>query len=290
MLLPVLLLALLPARALGEVRMTSTISVASGVAAWAEEVELKASRMRDDGSLPATGYAECAATRELPDAFLCAHPQLEDMAYALFRASIHAEGTEGIPKGTLVRLDDPRYLAQIPRAASGFDLRKKHFEKFYDAVAEKCRREAAYCLSAAEAEFEREVIRPALARGSDFVVITFEMNAHDPEAGHRTRSDYLLTVAHEVMHAQYFLLKAFRDTIDGFWTSSVSRDDRDEVEETLDGFGYDVSDKLLVRNEFQAYLLQPMTPRRVFPELDVRYRDALGAALERAGAAPIQVR
>jgi hypothetical protein len=94
---------------------------------------------------------------------------------------------------------------------------------------------------------------------------------------------------HEILHAQYFNDVNFRNTVDKFW-NELSVKERDELRSVI-GTQYDASDDFLMRNEFQAYILQPGgdSPNVLLSKFVPHYRTKLIERLESAGVKPIQV-
>jgi hypothetical protein len=248
----------------GQLAVRPSIRVSGGIADWLASVDAAGAR---------SPYAECAPVAELEGAHACVWSSAVAMNQALIRASLYAEGNFGARRGEIASLDDAAYSQGI-RVAGGHDLRREQLGPFWETLGRACAEKGpSYCATAAERELFEAFVLPRLASGAPFVLIAFPTNGGQS------------VIAHEILHAQYFVLPAFRQQVDGFWASAVPEHDKATIRQEL-APAYDVSDDLLVRNEFMAYVLsQGPLLQRFTPIYGAPLRDALS----RAGAPPLVV-
>lgn len=220
---------------------------------------------------------ECAEAAELEGAHLCASSSLSTMNRAFLRASIYAEGNYGARRGEVVSVDDVAYRMGMPRA-EGHDIRAEHLRAFWSAARRACNeRGPRFCPTRAEKELFEGYVLERLDEQRPFVLLAFAAD------GARA------LVAHEVLHAQYFLSPTFAAATNRFWAEAVSEDDRLRALERLAPV-YDVGDALLVRNEFMAYVLMPDAEFQMLAPLAPTYRGGLRNALVESGSPPLDVR
>jgi hypothetical protein len=230
-----------------------------------------------------TGYTECAATEEIKGAFLCQSYTQEGMNAALARTGAFVEGLDGIKPRTLVTHDNHDIQLSF-RRIGGHDYVGKDLKAFFDFITNECAKatdKKNVCLSPAEEEFYHDFILPQLRINPDFVVITFAA---------RSNMAWDDVVTHEIMHAQYFLQEKFRSAVDAFWENDVSASDKTKIQKLLNAIGYAVYvDPLLLKNEFQAYILMEGAESSHLSRWVDAMRPALLAKLKAAGAVPVQV-
>ena len=106
--------------------------------------------------------------------------------------------------------------------------------------------------------------------------------------GPRTGLSDLSIAAHEILHAQYFLQKGFSAVADKFWDEKVTADDKDSARQILAPY-YDVEDPILLRNEFQAYILMAGGTSSVLRGMVSTYREPFVAALAAEDLAPLEI-
>jgi hypothetical protein len=82
-------------------------------------------------------------------------------------------------------------------------------------------------------------------------------------------------------------MPTFAATADTFWAERVSAEDKAQVRQQLAPI-YDVTDELLVRNEFVAYVLDGSASHPL-ASIAPTYRVALRDQLTKAGAAPLEI-
>lgn len=114
----------------------------------------------------------------------------------------------------------------------------------------------------------------------NFVVISFAK---------QSRMHWTDVVTHEILHAQYFNVELFRQITDAFWAEEVSPEDKKLILSALDEI-YDTSDELLMKNEFQAYILMTGAERNLLNEFVDKYRGPLMEKLKNAGIMPLQIK
>jgi len=270
-----LLLALmLPINAPAAVVREAAFVPPGSIAAWQSSFAAAAKESGD------SRHTECREVSSLPGAHLCQFASLASMNEALVRATIFIEGTSFMPKGTLAR-HGSEDLAFASGRISGHDLTADDLRAFYGRVAEACEagHDEALCLSPAEDEFFAGFVEPSFAESRPFVVITFGNNF-------RSATN---TAGHEILHAQYFLDPAYRDTVDSYWTDDLSEEGRATVRRML-GLAYDPSNETLMKNEFQAYLLQPEAENAMLGSFVAMMRKPLTLRLRAKGLAPIEIR
>ena len=93
-------------------------------------------------------------------------------------------------------------------------------------------------------------------------------------------------IAHEILHLQFFTDSRIKPVAEKFWDEKVSAEDKAAIKQKL-APNYNVEDRELLVNEFQAYMLQASAE---YYELGnfLKYRDALRAAMAAVGVSPIQ--
>lgn len=239
---------------------------------WLASIERKA-KATDPAGL---GYTECASVEELPGAHVCGSSTTLAMNDALMRASLFAEGNFGAKRGSVVSREDPAYRQGIAYAA-GHDLRAEHLVAFWEAAKHACEEKGEeYCVTPGERKLFEGYVLPRTVAGRPFVLIAFSAD--------RAREVF----SHEILHAQYFLMPTFAATADTFWAERVSAEDKAQVRQELAPV-YDVTDELLVRNEFAAYVLDAWTSDPL-ASIAPTYRVALRDQLTNAGAPPLEMR
>ncbi len=249
-----------------------SIQLSSELRGWTARVTNRGRDVEDS----ATGYTECAPIAELEGGHVCASSSSAFMNRALLRASLFAEGNFGAVRGKVASTSDPAYRYGLVDAG-GHDLRSEHLGAFWTGVERACAElGATYCATREERLLFEVYILPLLAQGRPFALIAFPSD------------DGGAAIAHEIFHAQYFLQAPYRETTDRFWDERVSATDKESVRNTLSAV-YDVTDDVLVRNEFMAYVLQPGGELHLLATFVPDYRTTLRDALTRAGTPPLQV-
>ncbi|RZA05977.1 MAG: hypothetical protein EOP11_11485 [Proteobacteria bacterium] len=226
-------------------------------------------------------YAECREVSSLKGAQVCLFNGRGPMNDALLRASVSVEGLGKYNKGDIPKHDDSA-LIRIAPMAGGHDLPGEELAAFYERTALACetaKQAANVCFSAEEKEFYEKIVLPRTERREPLVVIGFEMKAG---ISHQS------SVGHELLHAQYFLSQDFREVVDQFWIAELTDEDRARVRQRLSGL-YDVKIELLMRNEFQAYVLMPDAGMYQLGNEVPRFAVKLKKALADRGLAPIEI-
>ncbi len=276
-----LLVATLPASA--AVERLDPVAVTDGIPGWNAEMVERYAALAAGDALPADGYLECRMIREIERVYLCASHDSGDMNRALMRASVYVEGLDGNPRGTILE-PGSEALARIAANTAGHDLKRDDLLRFYDDLRGRCESEPALCPTDHERSFFEQLVLKLAEQDGPFVVIAY------PVTVERRGQGWHWIVSHEVLHAQYFMQPEYRETIDSFWRYKVEDPDKAFVKRFL-GQSYDVSDELLLINEFQAYTLQAGNENNKIPFI-YRYRKKIEQALEALGKPelrPIQV-
>jgi hypothetical protein len=259
-----------------QIKVIDPISVGKGIPAWNTRIVREVTQTPSESFM---GYTECAETTEIKDAFLCASYDQKNMNLALLRASFFAEGISNIPKNTVVEHSQEE-LQEMLRQAGGHDLASKDLIAFYDAATEMCQTDAAYCLNDQETDIFENFVLPLYEKRKNFVLITYAV---------KSVMSYTQVITHEIMHAYYILQSQYRKTVDDFWEHTLSDDDRQNIRNGFFGI-YDTNNEFLMKNEFQAYLLQAHPEAgHLAPEYIEKYRRKLMAKINRLGIHPVQV-
>ena len=265
-----------------KIEVLPPIKAASEIQTWLQDYSAQTNKMLETDSYPAEGYTQCRETVEIPDAFLCQSSTREEMNSALLRASFFIEGlSDPSNKGPIKRQDDSDY-GYYKDIIGGHDLRGEDLLRFHKKSQEECaagKNDAKVCADAFEKDMFETFIVPEATKRKNFVVITFAS---------RDGSGWRDVVTHEIMHAQYFTQPLYKEAVDAFWETDVSPQDKASVIASLSQY-YDGSDELLMKNEFQAYMLMSGAESSLLGNLVMKYRPALMKKLEAKGVKPIQV-
>ena len=292
----------------------ATVNVTNGIFDWRLGFRKMAAKRVREGKYEdyATGPTECRETEELAGVVLCMSYRQLDMNRMFSRITVYSEGGT-VPSRTVI----PNFTgtAQKPKDGQaqlyenelrigymltvGHDIPSVAMSEFFTKALDRCNAgERNYCLNTEEREFYDAVYLPLKTSGKPFVLIAFSV---------QSTWDYAAVVSHEILHAQYFLSETYRNVVDRFWNSTVSEEDRRVLVRTLDvDGGYNPHDAYVMRNEFQAYLLQvgkedktidnctlvtKHTPTSFYVSqaFSDRYRKPLIDRLTAAGVPPIQV-
>jgi hypothetical protein len=259
--------------------LAEPIAVTTEIPQWVARFKEKFGSDRS-GIMPPPAYSsymECREVAEINSTFLCFNESMFVMNRALARASMFVEGLENVEKGTVVEHSDDR-LGRVMRYAGGHDLRSDDLMEFYKAAHTQCALHAELCLNQYEEEIFNKLIVPKAERG-DFVLITF---------AYKSLMSISDVVTHEIMHAQYFMQPKYAEVVDLYW-ASMSDSDRSNIKSYL-GRHYDQSNDLLMRNEFQAYMLMVGAQFSLLSPFVNKYRPSLWAKLKDAGVEPVQVK
>lgn len=253
--------------------LSEKMSVTQGIENWNAQIAFKT---LENAELRKMGLMECAEVAELEGVILCAANKKRYMNKALSRASIFSEGTQGIEAGNLTETSSAAYL-KIEKMAVGHDIPSQELLNFWTKLESSCAQKRL-CPAEEEEELFKKVVLPASQKLSQFVVISYSLD-----------TDWWVTLTHEMMHAQYFLDPIYRQTVDQFWNESVTDQDRKKIKSILGSF-YNGNDEFVMRNEFQAYLLQKNPEQYELHAYVTVYRDKLIKSLREAGAAPIAIK
>ena len=247
------------------------VRVESALSEWTEQ--LAAVGDVADANLP-LGLTECRWVFEVQGALLCGVYRLDAMNGMLARATMYIEGMVIGRRGEIVSTVDS-VNETAARSIGGHDLRWEDLTGFYDAVADACLTEEPMCLTPSEAAMHDLLERAAEVDG-DLVVIAFAI---------RSPLRPYAVVGHEILHAQYFLEPDYREAVDLYW-ANIPADERQQIVDLL-AQDYDAEDELLMRNEFQAYILDPIAHSNLLEDFVDAHQEPLTAALVSAGTPPV---
>ncbi len=278
-----ILISLLPAvQASALIEVGSAIRATDGIPAWIQSYRTTVDKMKTSNSYPADGYTECRETEEVKSAYLCISNTQKGMNSSLGRASFFIEGLGGAnSKGKVVSQDNGTYQ-MYKNMIGGHDLKGQDLLRFNDTVTKECatsKQDANICHNAYEKDLFENFILPFASQDPKFVVITFAS---------QSSMQWEDVVTHEILHAQYFNDDQFRAIADEFWEKEVSAEDKKQIISELSQH-YDPTDALLMRNEFQAYMLMAGAEYSQLSMFVPKYRDALMKKLVAKGIQPIQV-
>jgi|GEM_PF-3560417 len=269
-----------PTAAPAVVLLPDPIDVEDGIHAWREKIHAAGGAMVKDDALSDAGYTECAEAKQIPGTYVCLSFFAIDMNRIFGRASVYAEGGFGRPRGSFPA-DSDADVRKLNLLVEGQDLKSEDLTAFFDGMRARCARgERSRCLNRAESLFYETVFRPAAAKYPRFVFLSFASQSFD---------SYQSNLGHELLHAQYMLRPEFKETIDAFW-DALPEPDKAGVRKILDQNAYDPHDEYLMRNEFQAYVLEPESDEDLLKEFVPKYAPALTRALAARGLSPIRVR
>ena len=154
---------------------------------------------------------------------------------------------------------------------------------FYQAAIKACQ-ESNEDLDICPSQFEKSVfesfILPLSETKKNFVIITAPLDSLMSSSE---------IASHEIMHAEYFLYPDYRAVVDQYWAEHLSEWDRNDVRKILADIGYDPSNDLTMRNEFQAYVLMAGALHGPLASKSRIFRFKLETALIQGGVAPIQI-
>jgi hypothetical protein len=183
---------------------------------------------------------ECKHISDIPGTYVCLM-DFSDMIATFARASFFVEQA---PQHTLVGEKDLAFQHSPPVTSyGGHDLNSQDLLTFFSASKKACKKNHAYCLNSHET-FLRHLVAKAKSRGFEKSVII---------------GIAATSISHELRHARYFLNEGYRKTVNEFWNTVVSPEDRQLITQRL-GVIYDANNTDLIINEFQAYLLQDGMP------------------------------
>ena len=222
----------------------------------------------EDPDLKKRGLMLCAEIEELEGTLLCVSGTKAYMNQAFSRASLFSEGRVGAEKGRIYELDSQEVLAQ--NEALGNNIPSDEIRGFWDTLAKTCPT-SGNCTSPEELELYEKVMIPMSFKRSQFITIT---QANDAVP--------YVVLSHELKHAQYFWDNRFRETVDRFWNETVTEEDRERVRNEL-GKYYNKNDEAVMRNEFQAFLLERHASMHTLKDFVPLYQDKLIQKLREAG-------
>ncbi len=246
------------------------LSFKEDISKWNYSLTVK---VLENPQLKKTGLMECGELKELKGVVLCASTKKTYMNKALTRASIFSEGSNGTPVGSLASTDSAVYQ-NIVTHALGHDIPSKALLGFWSDLEHSCQ-EKRLCPTPEEKDLFQEIILPVSHKESQFVVISYSID-----------TEWYVTLSHEMMHAQYFLDPTYQKTVDQFWSETVTAAARKEITEIL-AAQYNKEDEFVIRNEFQAFILQHSALQAQLHQYVPLYRDKLIQKLKEAGSEPL---
>jgi hypothetical protein len=222
------------------------------------------------------GFARiaCAEVAEIRGAVLCLFKDVVVGNLAFYRAATWIEGTRTAgPRRFLGDYAEYRDVLRPPaRFVDGFDLTGRDLLAYRDAATAACPSDRNACLNQTETQLFERLLPRLIHQRPDVVILA---------AGYGKPA----IVGHELLHAQYFLFAKYRAVVDCYFDRVLDDAERAEVTADLKD-EYDVADPFLVRNEFQAYLLQPGETTHL-PRLRATLRQELLGILREAGGFPV---
>lgn len=271
------LLSLTIHQAQADISRGKPIKVEFGIPGWNSDFTTRVKSKKNTNTYPAAGMTECREVQEIPGAHLCLSYTQEDMNMALGRASFFVEGTAGAKKEVVVAQNDYTFRSYL-NEIGGHDLKRQDLLRFYEAAQKACVKEKN-CFNKQESELFENFILPEIKKNPNFVIITYAIES---------TMDYEGIVTHEILHAQYFLNPEFQKVTNQYWDTRVSESDKRAIRRLLSK-NYDSSDELLMKNEFQAYILQFDAENFWMKDYLSKYRAGLLSALAAKGLKPVLV-
>jgi|CXWL01.1.fsa_nt_gi hypothetical protein len=214
---------------------------------------------------------EVAQVAGMPGAFLAMFPNIPMMNMALDRASLFIE--TGV-----MYAHDKLTSARGGQYAAGHDLRGRDLLRFWDAFQKAKPSMTTTPRDRAQIAVEEgwwKWLLPTLRKLPDMVLL-----------GVSVGREMQGVIAHEILHLQFFTDPRIRPVVERFWDEKVSAADKAAIKQQL-APNYNVEDRELLVNEFQAYMLQDSAQ---YYELGLflNYREPLRAALAAVGVTPVQ--
>jgi hypothetical protein len=223
----------------------------------------------------------CAEIAEIRGAILCLFHDIATGNLAFYRAATWIEGSRSAALGHVAAGHFvPDYAAYAdtlkPPGAyvDGVDLEGHDLAAYRDAAIAACARDKSVCLNTAEQAVFDHFLLPLAKQRGDYVILG-------------TSYGRTAIISHEILHGQYFLFPKYRAVVDCYFETVLSDTARQEVRTDLEE-SYDVKNAFLVRNEFQAYLLQSGATSHL-PHLRATQREALLGLLHDAGDFPVML-
>lgn len=252
--------------AIAEIRIGGPISVSKDFIRWNTEL-FEVSRMEPE-------RMDCVDVSELPGVLLCAASSKKVLNLSFARTTVFFDGMAGFRAGSVISQSDLLRREVLDDILGHFHSFVSIAE-FQSQAAAACRRSVEYCPNAHEQELFDLTSRVSASYIAAFAVGSFGS---------------LVTAGHELLHAQYALDSSYRLTVNTFWNEVLTEAERSEVTEKLSPL-YDVSNRDLLVNEFQAYLFEPAAEDGGLAEDWVpKFRQRLTAYLEAHSASvPLNV-
>lgn len=221
-------------------------------------------------------YMECNGVTEVPGAYVCVTFYQADLNDAFTRIGLFMGAGKGLKQGTLLQASDWK-LKNYKKLVAGHNMPGKTIIDFYNNTKKK----PAIKLNKMEASFKASFVNnPVIqAKKDNYYVIGLSVQS--------TKSQESV-VSHEIFHAQYLLTPNYKETVDKFWQTQVSSEDKKKIKETL-GKAYNTEDTIII-DEFQAYLIQDNAEKDFLQEFVKAYRNKLINALKLADVEIVSVK
>jgi hypothetical protein len=251
----------------------ASLKLEGGVAAWNGQLKKAVKKLSE---VPAEGIMECREAVELSHTFVCLSFDQRNMNLAFMRASYFVERSQ------VILSHDDYSLKSYIEDIGGHDLKGQDLLRFYEASKLACEQsgnDKNICLNNQERELFEEFLLPEIKQNPNFVVITYAV---------KSSLYYESILSHEILHAQYFTQPKFQAVVDKFWAQNVSDPDKRAIKKMLSSI-YDVENEYVLKNEFQAYVLQVNATTDGLGRIAEKYQVDLLNALKRQGLRPIGV-
>jgi hypothetical protein len=269
---------LLASNAMASIQIETPIKPSSDLRNWVDQLKTEMPETnRQMGLNPDSAFFHCRISTDNLSLHICIAPTAVRMNQVLVRATVFAEGSFGRgTKGKVVSTNHPRY-ADTGSQFFGHDLTGQDLLRFYNSALAECHEgKQESCLSNGETEFFEQFVAPRAQADPNFILIAFSIESSIP---------WSEAASHELLHARYFLEENYRNAIDEFWEKHVLPKDKELLRFILSG-AYDPSDEVLIRNEFQAYLMMKNADASLLKIFGNRYRPFLIKHLRSYGALP----
>lgn len=236
------------------------------------------------------GYTEVTPVKEVPGVFLSLSFEQWKMNRIFSRISLYSEGLVDVPAGTIAGHFDPvtrpneSVAIRVSHAlVKGWNLPGRRMQEFFQKTLALCAEgKTEYCLDAYEQEFYDSIYKPHLEKLDNFYFIAYSVWSVGPN---------VVVAGHEILHAQFTLNEAYRAIVYDFWENKVTPEDKTKILAALAATGYSLDPtqpetERILRDEFQAYMLQPLPETKCLAAFVPFYRKRLIQALARRGVVP----
>lgn len=253
------------------VKSADSISIQTGI----RKMLLNAQKSVPRGLAPGPGssYVEIGEIKEVPGVLIAVFNSATFMNLSLNRASTFVEEHDKM-------MSHIEHLSSSRMKVMGHDLTGPDLIRFDDlyqkaqvnfAAVDSFYKESLQI----ETDFWNAVVRPNLAQDPNLVLLAISID-----------SDINQVLTHEIIHAQYFKSQVYQDAVKEFWDSMDSAEKK-QIKEYLSD--YDITNDLLMMNEFQAYILMKNAENSLLRPFVAKYRAPLLEKLKSKGIEPLQV-